>query len=109
MTIFKTEIGFSIELTEWKLERRGEYKNLPLYESLGGKVIAISLVNEPAIGEKTVGNEVDKTIAGPVMIPNQKIFRNIGLNGPENCYWFFSTETIRKLQQNFKGKIKVGH
>ena len=45
MAIFKTGTGFSIELIDWKLERRGEYKNLPLYQSLGGQVTAIALVD----------------------------------------------------------------
>jgi hypothetical protein len=109
MAIFKTGTGFSIELINWKLVRKGEHKNLPLYESLGGQVTAIALVEKPAIGEKAMGNDSDRTIMGPVMIPDLKMFRNVGANGPENCYWFFSAETIKELQQTFKGKIKIGH
>ncbi len=109
MAIFKTGTGFSIELINWKLVRKGEHKNLPLYESLGGQVTAIALVDQPAIGEKVMGNDSYRTIMGPVMIPDLKMFRNVGPNGPENCYWFFSAETIKELQQTFKGKIKNGH
>jgi hypothetical protein len=109
MALFKTGTGFSIELIDWKLEERGEYKNLPLYESLGGKVTAIALVEKPAVGEKAIGNDADRTIVGPVMIPDLKMYRNIGPNGLERCYWYFSAETIKSLQQSFKGKIKIGH
>lgn len=109
MTIFKTGSGFSIELIGWKLKKRWEYKNLPLYESLAGKVTAIAIVDKPAIVEKARGNDVDRTIMGPVMIPNQNIFRSIEPNGHENCYWYFSSETIENLQKNFNGKIKIGH
>jgi hypothetical protein len=109
MAIFKTGTGFSIELINCKLERRGEYKNLPLYESLGGQVTAIALVVKPAIGEKAMGNDADKTIMGPVMISDLKMYRDIGPNGPESCFWYFSAETIKELQQSFKGKIKIGH
>jgi hypothetical protein len=109
MALFKTGTGFSIELIDWKLEKRGEYKNLPLYESLGGKVTAIAMVEKPAIGEKAIGNDVDRTIVGPVMIPDLKMYRNIGPNGSERCYWYFSSVTIKNLQQSFNGKIKIGH
>jgi len=109
MAIFKTGTGFSIELIDWKLVRKGEYKNLPLYESVGGQVTAIALVEEPAVGEKAMGNDSDRTIMGPVMIPDLKMYRNTGPNGPESCYWYFSAETIKELQQSFKGKIKIGH
>ena len=111
-TSFETGIGFSIELdikNDWKLELRGVYKGLPLYESLGGKVTAIAFVERPAIKIKAIGNDNDKTVTGPVMIPGQQILRNHGPKGPENCYWFFSAKTIEKLQREFKGKIKIGH
>lgn len=109
MAVFKTGTGFSIELIGWKLEYRGIYKELPQYESLGGKVTAIALVKNPAIGIGSVGETEAKTITGPIMIPDLRIFRNIGLNGPENCYWYFSAKTINELQKSFKGEIKIGH
>jgi hypothetical protein len=109
MAIIKFSTGFSIELIDCKLVSRGEYKDLPLYESLGGQVTAIALVDEPAIGEKVMGNDSDKTIMGPVMIPDLKMYRNMGPNGPESCYWYFSAETIKELQQGLKVKIKIGH
>lgn len=109
MTEFETGTGFSIELVGWKLEFRGEHKGLPLYESIGGKVTAIAIVDKPAIGVKARGNEIEKTIAGPIMIPDLKMFRTAGPNGPENCYWYFSAETIKHLQETFDGQIKLGH
>jgi hypothetical protein len=104
--------GFSIELdiqNNWKLEYRGLHEGLPLYESIGGKVTAIALVNKPAIKREAIALEKDKKITGPVMIPDQRIYRNVGPNGPENCYWYFSAETIRHLQVSYGGKVKLGH
>ena len=109
MSILETGTGFSIELIDWTLERRGEHKGLPLYESVGGKVTAIAIVDEPAIGVGAITNREEKTLLGPIMIPDLKIFRNIGPSGKENCYWFFSAETIKHLQKNFNGKVKLGH
>lgn len=109
MTTFKTGTGFSIELQGWRLEHRGQHEGLPLYESLGGIVTAIAIVDEPAIGVKAIGNHADRTITGPIMIPDLKMFRTTGPNGPENCYWYFSAETIKHLQQTYTGQIKIGH
>jgi len=109
MTTIKTGVGFSIELEDWRLEYRGEHEGLPLYEALGGRVTAVAIVDEPAIGIKAVGNENERTITGPIMIPDQKIFRATGMKGSENCYWYFSKETISHLQQNYNGKVKIGH
>jgi hypothetical protein len=111
-TIFETGVGFSIELDigkDWRLELRGEYDGLPLYESLGGKVTAIAIVKTPAIKSKAFGNESDRTFVGAVMIPDLKIFRNQGPNGREKCYWYFSAETIKTLQEEFDGGYKLGH
>jgi hypothetical protein len=108
-TTFKTGTGFSIELINWRLEHRGEHMGLPLYESLGGEIIAVALVEEPAIGVGGIVDPTNKTITGPVMIPNLKIFRTQGLNGAENCYWYFSEATILTLQGTFKGNVKIGH
>jgi hypothetical protein len=107
--ILKMGTGFSIELVNWRLEYRGMHKGLSVYESLGGEVTAIAIVNEPAIGVKAKGNDKEKIIAGLVMIPDLKMFRNVGPNGPENCYWYFSASTIKELQQSFKGEVKFGH
>lgn len=109
MTTFYSGTGFSIELKNYHLEHRGTHESLPLYEALGGEITAIAIVEDPAIGKGTIANEIDKTIHGPVMIPDLKIFRDIGLNGKEYCYWYFSKETIKVLQESFKGKIKLGH
>ena len=109
MTTFQTGTGFSIELIGYKLERRGEHEGLPLYEALDGQVTDIAIVDEPAIGIGTLVNLPEQTLAGPVMIPDLKILRLAGLNGDEHCYWYFSAETIKMLQQSFKGKIKFGH
>jgi len=109
MNTFETSTGFSIELINWKLEYRGEYKNLPLYESIGGQVTAIALVKRPAVAINSIADEDTKMLFGVVMQPDLKIFRKIGLNGAENCYWYFSAETIETLQQSFKGEIKIGH
>jgi hypothetical protein len=106
---FEVGTGFSIELSEWTLELRGEHDGLPLYEALGGKVTAIAIVDQPAIGVKARGNEEERIITGPIMIPDLKIFRTTGLNGGEKCYWYFSADTIKHLQSTFKGKVKIGH
>jgi len=109
MTTFHTGTGFSIELTNYQLVRKGEYEGLPLYEAVGGQVTAIAIVEEPAIGIETIANSVDQTLVGPVMIPDLKIYRSTGPIGDEDCYWYFSADTIRRLQQSFKGQIKLGH
>ncbi|MBL0068318.1 MAG: hypothetical protein IPP39_07455 [Chitinophagaceae bacterium] len=109
MSSFKTGTGFSIELEGYYLEARGTHEGLPLYEALGGLVTAIAVVDEPAIGVGTIGNDKERTLSGPVMIPDLKIFRTTGLNGQENCYWYFSAESIKKYQESFIGKMKIGH
>jgi hypothetical protein len=109
MSSFKTGTGFSIELEDFYLEARGTHEGLPLYEALGGKVTAIAIVDKPAIKVGTIGNDIDRTLTGPVMIPDLRIFRTTGLNGKEKCYWYFSAETIKKLQETFEGQMKIGH
>jgi hypothetical protein len=110
MTTFKTGAGFSIELNDWTLKRRGEHEGLPLYESIGGRISAVALVKEPAIEIAAIFNEEERTIMGPLMIPNLRIFRDVGPNGRrENCYWYFSVETIAQLMKTYDGKLKLGH
>lgn len=109
MNRFETKTGFSIELINWRLEYRGKYENLPLYESIGGQITAIAIVENPAVGLNSIAEEETKMLYGIVMRPDLNIFRNVGPNGPENCYWYFSADTIKTLQQNFKGEIKYGH
>lgn len=109
MSSFYTGTGFSIEIENFRLEPRGEYQGLPLYEVIGGQVTAIAIVDDPAIGIGTIANDANKIISGPVMIPDLKIFRIDGPNGSEDCYWYFSADTIKTLQQSFKGKVKLGH
>lgn len=110
--MFKTcNGGFSIELRGNYLELRGIHDGLPLYESLGGVVEAIAIVEDPAIEINCkIINEEERIIAGPIMIPDYKIIRDVGLNGKlEMCYWYFSVDTIRQLMENFKGEVKFGH
>ena len=109
MAILNSEAGFSIEIENFTLEFRGNYDGLPLYEAMGGLVTAIAFVQEPAIGVPAILNDSNKTISGPIMIPDLKMFRIDGPNGPEKCYWYFSAETIKNLQQSFTGKLKLGH
>ncbi|TDD96968.1 hypothetical protein [Flavobacterium cellulosilyticum] len=109
MNTFETKTGFSIELIENRLILRGEYNNLPLYESIGGIITAIALVSNPAVEINSIADEDNKILCGVVMSPNLNIFRDIGRKGKENCYWYFSAHTIEKLQNSFKGEIKIGH
>lgn len=109
MSEFNTGTGFSIELVDYRLELRGRHEGLPLYEALDGNITAIAIVNKPAIGVAALINDTDRTIIGPVMIPDHKIFRKRGLKKYENCYWYFSAETLKILQKTFTGKIKFGH
>jgi len=110
MNSFQTKTGFSIELIGWRLELRDEYNGLPLYESLGGIVTAIALVKNPAVGKPSIAIPDEKIIHGVVMSPNEKIFRNTGMNGQsERCYWYFSAVTIEELKRTFTGEIKIGH
>jgi hypothetical protein len=109
MSNLETGTGFSIELVDYRLERKGEHEGLPLYEALDGKITAIAIVKNPAIGVDAILNNTERIISGPVMIPDIKIFRNCGLKKSENCYWYFSAETIGKLQKTFTGQIKLGH
>lgn len=55
---------------------------------------------------KSMGNATDRTITGPVMIRDLKIFRTTGPNGPENCYWYFSAQTINQLRKHILVKCK---
>jgi hypothetical protein len=110
MGLFRTTTGFSIELVNNRLERRGDHEGLPLYESLGGRIKAIAIVKDPAIEVGVIADDDTREIYGPVMIPDLKIFRDTGADGKEEqCYWYFSKDTIAKLQKTFKGKIKYGH
>lgn len=109
MDKFETQTGFSIELIDNRLILRGKYNNLPLYESIGGKITAIAIVESPAVSIKSIFIEDSEMLYGVVMSPNLNIFRDKGRNGMENCYWYFSEHTIKKLQESFNGKIKVGH
>jgi hypothetical protein len=57
--IIDLNTGFSIELEtsrNWRLEFLGKYQGLPFYESIGGSVAALAIVNDSAIGVKSVGN-----------------------------------------------------
>ena len=106
------ETGFSVELEltdDWKLEARGKHEGLPLYESIGGKITAIAIVKDPAIKRNAIAIDKEQTIMGPVMIPDIKMFRNLGPKGPENCYWYFTAETLKHLKDTFGGHIKIGH
>lgn len=104
----KISSGFSIEF-EYEssdLEMCGTHEGLPLYKVIGGTVTSIALVNKPAIQICCVADDNEHTITGPVLIPNLKIFRN----EPEDCYWYFPEETIKKLQSNCNNvKLKLGH
>jgi len=44
MSSFYTGTGFSIEIKNFRLESRGEYQGLPLYEVIGGQVGNFSLI-----------------------------------------------------------------
>jgi hypothetical protein len=109
MNTFETQTGFSIEIIDNRLIARGEYNSLPLYESIGGKITAIAVVETPAVGINSIADKDTKMLCGVVMLPNLNMFRDTGRKGKENCYWYFSEHTIKKLQENFKGKIKNGH
>lgn len=110
MNTFETQTGFSIELIDNRLILKGEYKNLPLYESIGGKITAIAIVKTPAVEINSIADEDTKMLYGVVMRPNLNIFRDTGRNGiKENCYWYFSEHTITKLHESYNGKIKIGH
>lgn len=80
---------------------------MPLYESIGGTVTAIAIVENPAVEINSIVAADTKVLYGIVMQPNLKIFRDTGRSGTENCYWFFSEHTIKTLQQNFKGEINL--
>lgn len=102
----KISKGFSVEWEGGERVDSGKYKGLPLYELIGGRITAIAIVDNPAIGVKCVTNDKEQIIAGPVMIPNLKIFRK---NESEEYYVYFSEETISKLKYSYKGDIKLGH
>jgi hypothetical protein len=107
---FDSGSGFSIEIENYRLVLKGIHEGLPLYESVGGKVTAVAVVKEPAIERNARLVPSEKLYIGVVMVPDLKIFRDEGPNGTkEDCYWYFSAATIRKLQSEFKGKIKFGH
>jgi hypothetical protein len=73
-------------------------------------VYGVSLVDDPAIGadfialkadtptEIKLQNKEKQTVVGPVLIPNQKIYRN---NNGKEYNIVFTAETIEKLSQEF--------
>lgn len=84
-------------------------------ENLMDGVYGISLVQDPAIGvmalkfskedknqiqEWKLSSEEKRIIVSPVLIPNQRVYRNDIANTGEG-YVFVSEQTIEKLQQNF--------
>jgi hypothetical protein len=89
---------------------------LPIYqvnfnpEDLTEGVYGISLVDEPAIGvefialseqkpvEVKLSNMEKQLVTGPVLIPNQKIYRN---QGGREFYLTFDESTIELLSQEF--------
>lgn len=91
-------------------------------EELMDGVYGISLVQEPAIGvmamrfskevkttvqQWKLSSEEKRIIVSPVLIPDQKVYRNsIGDTG--EGYVFVSAQTIEQLQQNFFRK-QFGH
>lgn len=106
--ITRIKLGYSIEFEyeNTDLELDGEYEGLPLYKVKGGQVTAIALVENPAIQTNCVVDTNEYTVAGAVLIPDQKIYRD----KPEDCYWYFPSETISKLEQNFtNNNLKIGH
>ncbi|MBR9861580.1 hypothetical protein GYB22_12720 [bacterium] len=109
MAKVKTSIGFSIEIEGYSLELKGNYLGDPLYECYGGRIKAVAVVDNPAIGVNAVSDDNNKKLIGPIMIPDLKIKRPEGPYGYEDCYWFFSKETIAKYQREFNGPIKLGH
>ena len=107
---FDSGTGYSIEIINCRLICKGTHENLPLYEAVGGKVTAIAIVKEPAIESNARLVPSENILVGPVMIPDLKIFRDKGPNNrKEDCFWYFSAGTIRKLQESFEGQIKIGH
>lgn len=79
-------------------------------------VYGISLVEKPAIEvdffkfskdeapitKITFADSDKQIVTSPVLIPNQKIFRNtLGESGDEKGFVFVSADTISELQQNF--------
>lgn len=91
-------------------------------ENLMDGVYGISLVQEPAIGvmalkfskenqikvqEWKLSSEEKRIIVSPVLIPNQKVYRNNIADSGEG-FVFVTEETIEKLQQNFF-KRNFGH
>ncbi len=109
MTNIKFTSGYSIELQGFKLKSSGQYDSLPLYEVVEGFVTAIAIVDDPAIDKHLTGDSETRIVSGVVMIPDLPIFRTRGLNGIENCYWYFSKTTISNYQKTFDGKLKIGH
>ena len=89
---------------------------LPVYmvDGLDSEITAISLVSEPAIMESFVSfskdrkmhmfmNEEKMQVMGPVLIPNQKIYRNS--EGYE-YYIVFSKEAIEQLSRKFLTELR---
>lgn len=53
----KISKGFSVEWEGGERVNRGKYKGLPLYELIKGRITAIAIVNNPAIGVKCSAND----------------------------------------------------
>jgi len=112
MKLSDSKLGFSVE---WemgdtgKMELRGEHLGKSCYELLHGEITAIALVKNPAIKVKGKTHDDTKTLCGPVMIPDLKIFRREKDNN--EFYVYFSGETIKELKEKYdvSKPIKFGH
>lgn len=105
--LLETNIGFSVEWIPGKQEQRKDYKGLRCYELIDGYIDSIAIVKGPAIGINIIADDEDRTIIGPVMIPELRMFREDGFGG--GYYVYFSADSIQKLKETCSQKVKIGH
>ena len=93
--------GFSVEIINATTILVGIHNDLPLYEVIDGNIVGIAIVETPAHGVNFVADESNKLLIGPVLIPDDKIYKEE--NG-ESFFIYYSAATINHMVMKSKYK-----
>lgn len=98
-------IGFSPEGKFKKRLTDRVHNGLKCYEVVDGEITAMAMVTTPAHSENaTIISEEDRTIGGPVLIPDKMIYKINPITG-EEYYIFFSIEATKKICLKYQKQL----
>lgn len=101
----KLGIGFSPEGKFKKRLTDKIHNGLKCYEIVDGEITGMALTTIPAHSYKAaIISEEDRTIGGPVLIPDKMIYRINPITG-EEYYIFFSVEAIQKIGSKYQKQL----